>query len=205
MTHHKILKKMNTYSVWIDDPIRERGGFSIGISEWHGLFSKEIYFCWTELANYLEITRESCSPSQDIGGHAIVHGPGALRGKTIEEVIENIKKDMQYAKDEKKRKVEEKTEARRLMRTYIRKGLKLVGIYGLQLTVTDFSLLKLTITTKVENNTNWEHVFNKGRRIVWRNIDENTWEALSKKKSGQGAQSLLYISAEDGITVERDS
>lgn len=202
---HKILKKVNTYSVWIDDPIREGGGFSIGISEWHGLFSKEIYFCWTELASYLEITKESSNfPSQDMEGHAIVHGPGALRGKTIEEVIENIKKDIQYVKDEKKRKVEEKTEARRLMRTYIRKDVKLGREDDLSLTVTGFNLLKLTITTKVENNTNWEHVFNKGRRILWRNINGGTWEAQSKKKSGQGAQSLLYIS-KHAITLERDS
>lgn len=87
------------------------------------------------------------------------------------------------------------------MRTYIRKDLKLVGSYGLHLTVVDFSLLKLTVTTKVENNTNWEHVFNKGRRVIWRNINVDTWEAKSKK-SGQGAQNLLFIS-ENGITIER--
>lgn len=195
-----VLTKVNSYVIWIDDP-----GFSISINHWRDTGTGKDYFCWAELINYVDITKEpENTPFVNIEGHALFNMPGQIRGKTIEEVIENIEKDIQYVKDEKKHKIENETEARRLMRTYIRKDSKLGSEDDLELTVTEFNLLKLTITTKVENNTNWEHVFNKGRRILWRNINGDTWEALSKKKTGQGAQSLLYIS-KHAIILERDS
>jgi Cft2 family RNA processing exonuclease len=200
--HQNVLIKVNTYSVWIDGP--SRGGFSIGINEWRNISSGETYFCWAELVNYMEITMEQEAPFEDIEGHAIVHGPGLIRGETIEEVIENIKQDIENAKTKKERKIQARTEAVRLMRKHIFKNQKIGEHAKLQLRVMGFDLKKLSITTKILNNMKWEHVFNNGRKVVWHHNNDNIWEAKSKDPGG--AQSLMYI--EDGtgkITLERDS
>ncbi len=199
--NHKALKKLNTYVIWIDDY------GSISINEWQELYNGHIIFCWAELINYADITKEpELSPFVNYEGQPLFRMPGQIRGSTIEEVIQNIKDDIQRVKDEKKSKIEEKAEAKKLMRKYIFKDRE-IGIHGdLQLRVMGFDLKKLCITTKVESNLNWEHVVNHGRKMVWHHNSSNIWEAKSKKESGQSAQSLMYIEDDLGcITLERDS
>lgn len=99
MFHHEALKKLNSYVLWIDDY------GSVSVNEWQELYNGNIIFCWAELTNYADITKESeLSPFVNNAGLPLFNMPGQIRGKTIEEVIENIEKDIQYVKDEKKRK-----------------------------------------------------------------------------------------------------
>lgn len=193
MSKPKILKKINDYVIFIE---RKKHGDSYSISEWQEYPSGKTFFCHSGMIHYRDIIEQTGSP---LAGFL----DSEPLPSTIEELVVLMKKVYDDEDNFKEQQIQEKAEAKKIMRKFLEKGMDAGKPGDLEVIIKEFDIKKLTITTQITSNFNWEHVFNLGRRILWRHINSNIWEAKTKKKSGQGAQSLMYL--EDGISFERDS
>jgi len=126
----------------------------------------------------------------------------------VETYLESIKRK----KEERSKQAQQKAAAKKFLRRFVSKGKVLKDNFpdGLVMVITDVDYETMAITTSVQDNTNWEHAFNKGEKVVWEfNAGYDDMLVLTAdvidKEPGHGAQNVMYVKDDGSIEAERDS